>query len=66
MSNISLTSMSTDVNNISALGDRPNETDNLTSTQLKAKFDQAGNDLKNFINTSLIPEITSQAASKMN
>lgn len=45
----------TDVDNISALADRPNDVNGLTAAELKARFDKAGDDIKSWINTSLIP-----------
>lgn len=53
----SLTKLTIDVNNIQALSDRPNTADGLTSHELKERFDKAGSDIKNFLNTSLLPEI---------
>lgn len=52
-----LTPMSTGVGNISALHDRPNTDDGLRGDQLRAKFDKAGSDIKDFINGSLIDEL---------
>ena len=46
-----------DVNNIQGLGDRPNEIDGMTSAELKAKFDKAGSDIKEYINGTLIQEL---------
>lgn len=54
---MALTKFTVDVNNIQALSDRPNEIDGLTSDQLKAKFDKAGADIKNFMNNILIEEL---------
>lgn len=54
---IHLTKMTTNVNNIQALSDLPNQTDGLTSQGLKERFDKAGSDIKTFINTSMIPEL---------
>jgi len=42
---------------ISALGDNPNTDDNLTATQLKAKFDYDGYHLKDYINNTLVEEL---------
>jgi len=49
-----------DLNYIQALSDRPNTADGLTSMELKEKFDQAANDIKNYINNELISEIDKQ------
>ena len=54
---INLTKMTTNVNNIQALSDLPNQTDGLTAQGLKERYDKAGSDIKTFLNTSLIPEI---------
>lgn len=47
------------VNSIQELSDKPNEMDGLTPNQLKAKFDTAGTQIKQYINSSLIPAIES-------
>lgn len=47
----------TDVENISQLSDLPNAEDGLTSAELKATFDKAGVDIKNYINGTLVPQI---------
>lgn len=54
---MALTKMRTDVNNIQQLSDRPNEIDGLTSAELKAKFDKAGSDIKEYLNNELTEEI---------
>lgn len=54
---VNLTNLTANVNNISALSDKPNETDGLTSGELKARFDKAGGDIKEYINGTLIPEV---------
>ena len=54
---MALTKMSTDVNNIQALSDRPNEIDGLTSAQLKQRFDKAGSDIKTYLNSTLTEEL---------
>jgi len=51
------TQFSEDVDNVSQLSDLPNADDGLTSAQLKAVFDKAGVDIKDFLNNSLIPEL---------
>lgn len=50
------------VNIIQALDDLPNAVGGLTADQLKAKFDEAANLIKTYINTVLIPTFTSTAA----
>lgn len=54
---VNLTNLTANVNNISALSDKPNETDGLTSGELKARFDKAGGDIKEYINGTMIPEL---------
>lgn len=50
---MSLTKLTENLNNISSLPDRPTE----TSEELKAKFDKAGNTIKEYINEVLTVEI---------
>jgi hypothetical protein len=52
-----LTSCSVTTNYISQLDDQPNDIGGLTAEQLKQKFDQAGTDIKTWLNETLIPEI---------
>lgn len=53
---MSYTKMTADLDIIQKLADEPNEDDGLTAAELKAKFDEAGNTLKTFVN-SLIDEL---------
>ncbi len=46
-----------DMDIISKLSDSPNVDDGLTATQLKAKFDEAGKVIKDYINMTLLPEV---------
>ena len=46
-----------DMDIISRLSDSPNVDDGLTATQLKAKFDEAGKAIKDYINMTLLPEV---------
>ena len=46
-----------DLNIIAKLDDEPNDVGGLSSDQLKAKFDEAGNVIKDYINNTLIPAI---------
>ena len=57
MENVHLTKFTKNVNNIQALSDRPNTADGLTAQQLKERFDQAGIDIKSFLNDTLISEL---------
>lgn len=52
----------TDVENVSQLSDLPNSEDGLTSAQLKAVFDKAGVDIKDYINGTLVPQINTALA----
>ena len=52
---------SKDVKNISSLPDRPSLENGYTSDMLKALFDKAGEDLKDFINNTLLKELVSTA-----
>ena len=52
-----LTKLTEDLNIISALSDLPNTEDGLTADEMKAKFDEAVNIIKNFINLTNIPEL---------
>lgn len=53
-----MTNLTDDLNIIQALADLPNDTDGLSAAQLKAKFDEAGNTIKTFLNSTHIPEVT--------
>lgn len=46
---------SVNANVLSALGDNPNVDDNLNSTQLKAKFDEAPSGIVDYLNNQLRP-----------
>ena len=50
---MSLTRLTTNLNNLSSLADQPTE----AASELKAVFDKAGNDIKSYINNTLLPEI---------
>lgn len=52
-----LTALTQDLYIISQLGDNPNSDNNLSAQELKQKFDESGNLIKNYINNTLIPEI---------
>ena len=59
---MALPKFTTDVNNIQALSDRPNEQDGLSSAELKAKFDQAVSDIKDYINNTLTSTLDNDLA----
>lgn len=52
---MALEQFSKDMNIIAALDDEPNDVGGMTSAQLKAKFDEGGNALKDYINETLLP-----------
>lgn len=53
-----------DLNIIQKLDDEPNDVGGLTSDQLKAKFDEAGNTIKEYINETLIPAVLASDATE--
>ena len=52
-----LTKLLADLYIISLLDDEPNDVGGMSSAELKAKFDEAANIIKTYINESLIPEL---------
>ena len=54
---MALTKLTANVNNIQALSDKPNETDGLTSAELKERFDKAGATIKEYLNEVLTDEL---------
>ena len=63
-SNIEITLLDGDLNIIQALDDEPNDVGGLTSAELKAKFDEGTNKIKEYINGTLIPEILTEEATE--
>lgn len=61
---MSLSKMTTDVENIKKLSDTPNSTDGISSNMLKDQFDKAGKDIKNYLNETLTKEIDETFATK--
>lgn len=59
---MSLPRFNENVENISELADRPNDTNGLTAAELKARFDKAGKDIVTFINNTLIPYLEGTSA----
>ena len=49
---------------ISALDDEPNDVGGLTAAELKAKFDEGGQAIKQYLNDTLTPEAENQFATK--
>lgn len=45
------------VNYIQSLADKPNTMDGMTSSKLKQQFDNAGAEIKDYINNTLVPTI---------
>ena len=54
---LNLPQLLADVENISALDDLPNDNDGLSAAELKAKFDKAGVDIKDYLNITLLPAL---------
>lgn len=54
---MALSNFTDNVDIIAALGDNPITDDNLTSAQFKAKFDEAANLIKTYINSVLVPNV---------
>ena len=54
-----------DLNIIAKLDDEPNDVGGLTSAELKARFDQAGNTIKTYLNESLIPALLAADATEL-
>lgn len=63
-SNLEVEYLNGDLNIIQKLDDEPNDVGGLTSAQLKAKFDEAGNTIKTYINDTLIPAILADDATE--
>ncbi|MGM9640560.1 MAG: hypothetical protein ACI3V3_04265 [Faecousia sp.] len=51
-----------DMNIIAALDDEPNDVGGLSAAQLKEKFDQAGREIKEYINEDMIPALEAETA----
>lgn len=54
---MAFTQFAKDMDIISKLSDTPNVDDGLTAAQLKAKFDEGGNAVKDYINNTLLAEV---------
>ncbi len=54
--------LDTDLDVIQSLDDEPNDVGGLTAAELKGKFDQSGNAIKNYINNTLLPAISDTVA----
>lgn len=53
---MNFTPLEKDMNIISALDDEPNDMGGLTAAELKAKFDEGGKAIKEYLNSTMIPE----------
>lgn len=62
---MAMTAFTYDMNIIAKLDDEPNDVGGLTAAQLKAKFDEGGLALKEYVNDTLIPEIEQEIADTM-
>ena len=51
-----------DLDNIQKLDDEPNDVGGLTAAELKAEFDKAGNTIKEYLNETLIPQLSDTVA----
>lgn len=62
MNDIKIPLLTEDLDFISKLSDRPNQTepDELTPEEFKAEFDKAGNRIKDYVNNVLLPAIIAQ------
>ena len=63
-SNLKCELLDGDLNIIQKLDDEPHDVGGLTSAELKAKFDEAGNVIKTYINDTLIPAILAEDATE--
>jgi len=55
--------MKDDLNIIQKLDDEPNDVGGLSAEELKAKFDEAGNAIKKYLNETLIPQLDAEGMS---
>lgn len=63
---MAINKLTKNLNYIQALSDRPNTADGITSSQLKELFDQAGNDIKEYLNNTMIPSIEEELSNQTN
>lgn len=61
---MAMTKLTKDMAIISALDDEPNDVVGLSAAELKAKFDEAGQAIKTYINDTLTAEIDANIATK--
>lgn len=60
--NLVIPFMEDDVDVIQKLDDEPNDVGGLSAAELKAKFDEAGNIIKGYINNTLVPQLSDTVA----
>lgn len=61
---IQIDPLTRDLNIVQALDDEPNDVGGLSAQELKAKFDEAGNLIKEYINDTLIPQVLGSDATE--
>lgn len=59
------TKLTKDMGVIAKLDDEPNDVGGLSAAELKAKFDEAGAAIKEYLNETLLPELTAATAAAM-
>lgn len=57
---MAITKLTKDMAIISKLSDEPNDASGMTSAELKAKFDEAGESVKEYINETLLPSLKAE------
>lgn len=62
---MAFTNLTTDLNIIQALDDEPNDVGGLSAAELKAKFDEAANIIKTYLNETLIDEMENSGAESL-
>ena len=62
LQNLAIPGFEEDVDVIQKLDDEPNDVGGLTAAELKAKFDEAGNRIKTYLNETLVPSISETVA----
>ena len=62
LQNLAIPAFEEDVDVIQKLDDEPNDVGGLTAAELKAKFDEAGNRIKTYLNETLLPSISETVA----
>ena len=62
ITNLVIPFMEDDVDVIQKLDDEPNDVGGLSAAELKAKFDEAGNIIKGYINDTLVPSLSDTVA----